>query len=230
MPDPGPGVCRVCRGPAGSDRRVCFACRVVARRLGVPLAPVAPARLCPLPSPLYTVLLGYKEAPVAEARLRFGALVRALLRTFLLGHGGRLEAMVGGPFDLVLLVPSTHRPGLAPLGLVDGLGGDVAAALPTARWEPALLRRAETPAGPPPLAHMRPDPAAFSPRAPHRGALAGARILLLDDTYVSGARSQSAAAALHLAGARSTLIVPLGRVLRPDRVALHADFLRRHAA
>ena len=137
--------------------------------------------------------------------------------------------MAGGPFDLVLLVPSTHRPGLAPLGLVDGLGRDVATALPTARWAPGLLRRAEAPGGPPPVAHMRPDPAAFSLRARDGGTRRRARALLLDDTYVSGARSQSAAAALHLAGARSTLIVPLGRVLRPDRVALHADFLRRHA-
>jgi hypothetical protein len=202
----------------------------VARRLGVPLAPVVPARLCPLPSPLYTVLLGYKESPVAEARLRFGALVRTLLRTFLLDHAGRLEAMVGGPFDLVLLVPSTRRPGLAPLAHVDGLGRDLAGALPAAQWEPGLLRRAETPGGPPRVAHMQPDPAAFRPRAQHGGALAGARALLVDDTYVSGARSQSAAAALHLAGAGSTLILPLGRVLRPDRVALHAEFLRRHAA
>jgi hypothetical protein len=52
---------------------------------------------------------------------------------------------------------------------------------------------------------------------------------LLDDTYVSGARSQSAAAALQLAGGRP-VIAPLGRVLRPDRVLLHAEFLRRHAA
>ncbi len=230
MPEPGPGVCPICRGPAADGRRVCFACRVVARRLGAPLAPVVPARLCPLPSPLYTVLLGYKESPVAEARVRFCAIVRALVRSFLLGHAGRLEASVGGPFDLVLLVPSTHRPGTAPLGLVDGLGCDVAAALPAARWAPDLLRRADAPGWSPPVAHMRPDPAAFSPRARERRAIAGARALLLDDTYVSGARSQSAAAALELAGARSTLIVPIGRVLRPDSVALHADFLRRHAA
>jgi hypothetical protein len=183
-----------------------------------------------LPSPLYTVLLGYKESPVAEARVRFGAIVGALVRSFLAGHVGRLEAMVGGRFDVVLLVPSTHRPGTAPLGLVDGLGCDVAAALPAARWAPDLLQRADVPGWPPRVAHMRPDPAAFSPRAEERRAVAGARALLLDDTYVSGARSQSAAAALELAGARSTLIVPIGRVLRPDRVALHADFLRRHAA
>jgi hypothetical protein len=193
---------------------------------------VVPARLCPLPSPLYTVLLGYKESPVAEARRRFGAIVRVLLRDFLLGAAARLEATVGGPFDLALLVPSTHRPGTAPLGLVDGLGRDVAAALPAVRWAPDLLRRRDSDpsAVSPPVAHMRPDPAAFIPRAGERGRVDGARTLLFDDTYVSGARAQSGAAALAVAGARSTLIVPIGRVLRPDRVALHADFLRRHVA
>ncbi len=126
---------------------------------------------------------------MAEARLRFGALVRALLWGFLLEHGGRLEAMVGGPFDLVLLVPSTHRPGLAPLAHVDGLGRDLAGALPAARWEPGLLRRAENPGGPPPVAHMRPDPAAFmAPRTSYGDAPLAARALLLDDIYVSGAR------------------------------------------
>jgi hypothetical protein len=158
------------------------------------------------------------------------ALVRALARSFLLGHGDRLEAVAGGAFDLVVLVPSTHRPGVAPLGRVDGLGHDVAAALPAARWGPELLQRADAPGGPPPVAHLRPDPAAFSLSAPGRAAVAGARVLLLDDTYVSGARSQSAAAALSSAGARCTLIAPLGRVLRPGRVALHAEFLQRHAA
>jgi hypothetical protein len=230
VPAPGPGVCRVCRGPVPGNQRVCFACRVVARRLGRPLAPVLPARLCPLPGPLYTVLLGYKESPVAEARRHFGALVRALARSFLLVHGDRLEAVAGGAFDLVVLVPSSHRPGVAPLGRVDGLGHDVGAALPAARWAAELLQRAAAPGGPPPVAHMRPDPAAFSLSPPGRAAVAGARVLLLDDTYVSGARSQSAAAALSSAGARCTLIAPLGRVLRPGRVALHAEFLQRHAA
>jgi hypothetical protein len=207
---------------------VCFACRLVARRLGRPLAPVVPARLCPLPGPLYAVLLGYKESPVAEARLRFGTIVRALLRTDLLGHG-RFEATLGGPIDVVALVPSTHRPGPAPLALVAGVADDVTGALPAARWAPALLRRAHLSDGYAPVGHMRPHPAAFMVPPTERTALSGARVLLLDDTYVSGARSQSAAAALQQAGAR-TVIGPLGRVLRPDRVALHADFLRRHVA
>ncbi len=72
---------------------------------------------------------------------------------------------------------------------------------------------------------MRPDAAAFGVDAAARSALARTRVVLLDDTYVSGARAQSAACALRLAGARATLIVPLGRVLRPDRVPVHAEFL-----
>jgi hypothetical protein len=229
VPVPGPGVCRICRGPVAAGHAVCFSCRLVARRLGLPSAPVVPARLCPLPSPLYTVLLGYKESPVAEARLRFGTIVRALLRAFLLGDGGRLEGAVGGALDVVALVPSTHRPGPAPLAHVAGLADEVAGVLPAARWVPALLRRTDQPGGRPPVAHMRPDAAAFMVLPPDRAALRGARVLLLDDTYVSGARAQSAAAALQRAGA-CTVIGPLGRVLRPGRVARHADFLRQHVA
>ena len=162
---------------------------MVARRLGLPLSPVVPVRLCPLPSPLYTVLLGYKESAVAEARERFGAVVRVLLGTFLAAHADRLGAVVGGPLDLVALVPSTHRPGSAPLGLVDGLGCAVVAALPGARWAPDLLRRAGPPGGAPPVAHMRPDPAAFSPRTGNGDApVAGARASRSSTTSMSAAR------------------------------------------
>jgi hypothetical protein len=45
---------------------------------------------------------------------------------------------------------------------------------------------------------------------------AGAGVLLLDDTWVSGASAQSAAAALKLAGARYVAVVVLGRHLNPD--------------
>jgi hypothetical protein len=227
VPRPGPGVCRVCRGPAGGPDDVCFACRVVARRLGRPLVAVRPLRLCPLPSPLYRVLLGYKESPVAEARLRFGAMVRALVRAVLVDLGPPLEAMLGGPVDLVTVVPSTHRPGPAPLALVPGLASEVAAALPAARWAPDLLCRAGAAGGSPPISHMRPHPAAFHLSGADGLDVDGSRVLLLDDTYVSGARSQSAAAALRRARTGTTVITPLGRVLRPDRVVLHADFLER---
>jgi hypothetical protein len=45
---------------------------------------------------------------------------------------------------------------------------------------------------------------------------AGASVLLLDDTWVSGASAQSAAAALKQAGARHVAVVVLGRHVNPD--------------
>ena len=48
---------------------------------------------------------------------------------------------------------------------------------------------------------------------------AGASVLLLDDTWVSGASAQSAAAALKLAGARHVAVVVLGRHVNPDDAA-----------
>ncbi len=214
-------MCRVCRGPARCGDALCFACRWVGRRLGAPLVPTFPLRLCPLPSPLYRVLMGYKESPVAEARGRFSAIVRSLVRQGLLQRCRVLEAAAGGAVDLVVPVPSSRRPGAPPLARVSGLGGEVRALGPGVRWAPELLRREATAS--PGLGHMQPDGAAFTVN----GTVRGARVVLLDDTYVSGARAQSAATALLRGGVGVALVVPIGRVLRPDRSALHADFLRR---
>ena len=43
----------------------------------------------------------------------------------------------------------------------------------------------------------------------------GARVLVVDDTFTTGARAQSAASALQLAGARVIAVVPIGRVIDP---------------
>ena len=186
------------------------------------LAPVLPMHLCPLPGPLYTVLMGYKEAPVAEARGRFVPIVRALTASFFRAHAGCVAALAGGRPHFVLPVPSTVRPGGSPIARVPGLAADVEAALPGVRWTGLLCRTSE------PVGHMRPSARAFGLPPTLRHRVDEKRLVLLDDTYVSGARSQSAAAALRRAGASSVVVVALGRVLRPDRVPAHAEFLRRH--
>lgn len=223
-PDPDPGACHVCCGPASGPDRICFACRLVARRLGAVLSPVLPMQLCPLPGPLYTVLKGYKEAPVAEARDRFGPIVRSLTVAFLHGHAGCIDALAGGRPHFVLPVPSTLRPGGSPIARVPGLAADTESALPGVRWTGLLCRTSE------PVGHMQPSARAFAVPPTLRCRVAGRSLILLDDTYVSGARSQSAAAALRRAGAASVVVVALGRVLRPDRVPAHADFLARRRA
>jgi hypothetical protein len=182
-----------------------------------------PARLCSLPSSLYGVLMGYKESPVSEARLRFSGLLGDLFAVYLSGHCRCLAAALGGDVDLVLPVPSTSRPGPAPLERVRRLPAVVAEAWGDgAHWVPSLLRRGDGPVG-----HMHPNDRAFALGDELDVEIAGARVLLLDDTYVSGARSQSAAAALRRSGAASVAIVPLGRVLRPDRSEAHAVFLKQ---
>ena len=186
------------------------------------MAPVVPVRLCPLPSPLYAVLMGYKESPVGEARLRYTPMVRALLNAFLAVHAPCVAAAAGGAIRLVVPVPSTARPGGSPLAGVTGLAEDVRRRMDGARWSSRALRRGDAPIG-----HMWPDARAFTVRPETRNELTGSRCLLLDDTYVSGARAQSAAAALRRAGATAVVIVALGRVLRPDRVPAHAAYLRR---
>ena len=200
----------------------------MAFRLGVPLVPVLPAHLCPVPGSLYTVLMGYKEAPVDEARRRFAGRVCHLFADFFVTHRTCLADAIGDGVDLVLPVPSSSRPGRASLEAVDGLAAlSVSSVRPGAIWAPRVLRRAERGIG---IGHMRPDARAFAVPAPWRAIVKGSRVLLLDDTYVSGARAQSAAAALRLRGARSVLIVPMGRVIRPERFAAHAAFMEGRLA
>jgi hypothetical protein len=169
--------------------------------------------------------MGYKESPVEEARQQFARRVGELFSVFLTDHRTCIEAELGGHVDLVLPVPSSSRPGGAPLERVDGLVPLVVAALGhQTRWRPRALRRAGGAIG-----HMRPNAAAFAVPCASSDAVRGSRVVLLDDTYVSGSRSQSAAAALRLSRARAVVIVPLGRVLRPERFSGHAALVDRSA-
>jgi hypothetical protein len=187
----------------------------------LPLVPVLPAHLCPVPGSLYTVLMGYKESPVDEARQRFAPLVLRLFADFLVTHRTCLAEAAGSGVDLVLPVPSSARPGRTPLEAVEGLAALCLSSVPPgASWTPRALQRAEGDIG-----HMRPHARAFAVPGSWRATVRGARVLLLDDTYVSGARAQSAAAALRHCGARSVLVAPLGRVIRPERFAAHAVFM-----
>jgi hypothetical protein len=145
------------------------------------------------------------EAAAAAARLR------DLLAGFLAAHGEAVWAAAGmaaGPTAVAIVPSGQGRPGTHPLA--------------------AIVRACVPP--PLPLAALGVDPAAVHDRGVNprwvrvSATVAGADMLVIDDTWVSGGSAQSAAAALKLAGARRVAIVVLGRHLNPGH-ARSASFL-----
>jgi hypothetical protein len=217
-------ICLICWGSSGDGYAACFACRIVASRLHLPLAPVLPMHRCTVDDPLYGDLIAYKESPVADLRRRASARVVGRMAAFLSEHGPCVASALGGEPQLVLTVPSTHRRDRSPLARLAGLEAAITTAFPVADWMPHALVRTSVPVG-----HMEPHAEACAVD-PTVGLGSVDRALVLDDTYVSGARSQSAAAALRLAGVRSVLIAPLVRLIRPERSAAHASLAQNGAA
>jgi hypothetical protein len=171
--------------------------------------------------------MGYKESPVDDVRRHCSVVVDHLFTWFLRQHRRCVFDQFRGPPMLVLPVPSTSRPGPPSLARVAGLNTHLPDALQCGThapplWCPDVLQRTVVPVG-----HMAAHPEAFEVPAWAGPLVTRTDVVLLDDTYVSGARAQSAAAALRRAGADMVLIVPLGRVIRPDTIAGHDAFLRR---
>ncbi|MBV9465110.1 MAG: hypothetical protein JO169_03245 [Solirubrobacterales bacterium] len=195
-PRPGPGVCAVCFNlTAGYDR--CYACTH-----GEPwLDAVAPISYSVAHEQLHHALAGYKRLTGEVAR-RMRVELAAVLWRFLSGHEQCVaRAASTDAFALVTTVPSGDRlrDDRHPLRWIVGeLVG------PTRQRYQRLIRRStvEVPA-----------------REFHRdkyeatAGLAGQAVLLIDDTWTTGANAQSAAAALKAAGAGPIGAVVIGRHL-----------------
>jgi hypothetical protein len=224
---PGPGVCAACRGPAHPDYLRCFHCGLHAEGApGLLADAVVPVSYAMKGDKLAHNLWIYKSALAGAGPAR--AALKALLLVFLRDHCGCAWRLAGGgaPTHLAV-VPSTRgRPGPHPLQAVVA----PSFALPWAHL--AIRARPE-----PPDADDRDlnlDLFTASQRLPH------ARVLLLDDTWTTGSRAQSATAALKLAGATRVVVVVLGRhlgrleggmepfskLLRDRRYVVSADGLR----
>jgi hypothetical protein len=192
--------CRTCRGPVQAGFARCYQCDVAAGQFGGLLADVVvpvgyAVKGGPLAGDLWRYKSGQRDAAEAGARLR------SLLSCFLREHAVRVwrdAGMAGGP-ALAAVVPSGQgRPGGHPLaGIVASCAG---------------LPLADLSVRPEGAAHGRGVSAGWL-RAGE--AVAGADVLLVDDTWVSGGSAQSAAAALKLAGARRVAVVVLGRHVDP---------------
>lgn len=162
---------------------------------------VVPISLYVIPSPLHGCLRRYKDAATDASRCRATAVVASLVAHFLLGHQACLSEAAGASWDYVTTVPSSSgRRGPHPLATALSRIPSLAA-----QHRAVLVRGQEQ------MGHTRAAPGGFSACRP----VAGDQVLVVDDTFASGARALSAAAALHRAGARVVAVVPVGRVINP---------------
>ena len=208
-PPPGPSTCAVCLTPLFGQppqgrvgRGLCHRCRAQPRAADSVLA----ISYSPHDGALHAMLRDYKATGRAAARLRVA--LSAILWRFLAAHERCLAAAAGAAvdaggaaFDAVCIVPSTRRrlalrhPLMCVLAALDPVVGRLDCKL----LEPASAARARV----------------FDPR--HFRVARSLRcqsVLLIDDTWTTGASAQSAAAALKLGGAGSVGVLVIGRHVR----------------
>ena len=191
------GVCAVCRGPARPRFARCYQCAQHDLLGPGQLADVvAPISYAVKGTAFATGLWRYKSwrSPDPAAR----TCLLALLLTFLHDHGRCVWRHAGmpAPGRLAVVPTGCGRPGPHPLLEMAG---------PYLRMPVTGLV-------------IRPGEQGRDPNS-HRfiseRSGPGASVLLLDDSWVSGASAQSAAAALKRAGARHVAVVVLGRHVDP---------------
>jgi len=196
-----PGVCVTCRGPASRGFTRCYQCtRHQGFGPGLLADAVVPVSYAVKGTAFAADLWRYKAGPAPGAARRS---LLALLLSFLHDHGAcvwRQAGMAAAPTRLAVVPTGCGRPGPHPL---------LELAAPYLRLRPAPLVIRPGRQG------REPDEARFS----NERRLLDADILLLEDSWVSGASAQSAAAALKRGGAGRVAVIVLGRHLDPaDRL------------
>jgi predicted amidophosphoribosyltransferase len=198
----GEGVCDICHGSPNAGFSRCYSCHQTTQQVSRPLSLVVPISLYEIPGQLHHVLRNYKDGYDDAQRYELQLRVAALLLRFLSEHGEHVARTAGEPWEIITSVPSTvPRAGGHPLESTIGLARQL-----MEQYEPLLERHDGV------LGHNQASDTAYRVT----GDVAGANVLLVDDTFTSGARIQSAASALSLAGAKVIAAVPIGRVINPD--------------
>jgi hypothetical protein len=198
----------------------CWSCNTTRSRVTHPLSLVVPVSLTrtDIAAQLHNVLRDYKYAASEAVRLQHRLHVAALLLRFLLGHKLCVEDAAGGGLDVITIVPSKQgRTGPHPLEQAITLAPD-------------LIGSYERLLDPGPRVIGRNAPADDGFVA--RREASDRRVLLIDDTFTSGAKLQSAASALTLGGATVLAGLVLGRVIdvsSADRYPERADLWRRQS-
>ncbi len=198
-PRPGPGVCDICLDLTDGASR-CYRCADSPQALDA----VAPVSYSVAHEQLHHALAGYKRPPEPVAR-RFQLELAAVLWRFLAIQERCVEhAAQARDFAVVTTVPSStpERDRTHPLHRIVGdLTGPA-----RDRYERLLRRTGKV------VAPRAQDPHKFEAVRD----LTGTDVLLIDDTWTTGANARSAGQALKAAGAQTVAAVVIGRHLHRD--------------
>jgi predicted amidophosphoribosyltransferase len=195
-PRRGPSVCPMCFDLLGADGR-CYSCA----HGGPPLDAMAPISYSVAGEQLHHALVSYKRMWGEPAR-HFELGLAAVLWRHLAGHEPCLARAAGvgaDAFAVVTTVPSSWRE-RSQAHPLQQLVGDLVG--PARGRYARVLERSTAPT----------DPHRFSAaKYTARGTLAGRSVLLIDDTWTTGANARSAAAALKAADAGPVAALVIGR-------------------
>jgi glutamine phosphoribosylpyrophosphate amidotransferase len=175
---------------------------------------VIPISYYETPSPFRERMHDYKESPDPSTRYAESRIVGGILARYLDEFGDSLADRFG-EWDAVVPVPSTKNP--PPSALTQALAADFSDFVDPLEW----LTRG--------TGQMKFTVASESGFVPTTN-VEGASVLLIDDTYTTGARLHSAAHALQAAGAKLVAGVVVARKINPIAKYYAVDLWQRQSA
>lgn len=192
-------MCNVCHGSPGAGWLRCYSCKQTIEQVSDPIKLVVPISLATKDGQFYHVLKSYKNPWGKDNQLLQMA---ALLARFIAKHRACIRDKAKADWNVITIVPSSgDRAGRHPLE-------SAISRVPLLREEfEGLLRK-----GTAELRHNHADDEGYEVTA----AVEGRRVLLVDDTFTTGSRVQSAASALQRAGAQVIAAVVAARIMNPS--------------
>lgn len=203
MPADAADVCPLCRSGRTRPDQLCFSCERTTTQVARPCSLVIPISYYATPSELRERMHNYKQHEFAEVRAEESRNVSAILARYVAEHRDALVESFGS-WDRVVAVPSTHHDDAPALqSAVEANFPDV-----VGTFERPLIR------GGGEMGFNRAAEDGFE--AASAAEIAGRRLLLIDDTYTTGARLHSAHHALVSAGAVVSAAIVVTRKINPD--------------
>jgi predicted amidophosphoribosyltransferase len=173
----------------------------------MPAERVVPISLYRTGDNLWHALRRYKDGRDPQLRRRLGRRLGRLLSGFLRRHLGCIAPGVSPDWRITVVPPTRRRSQRHPLEKV------VRRSFWLRRRYVRTLRTATAPG------HNAASDTAFKVIRD----VGGLQLLVVDDTFTTGASVQSAVSALRLAGAQVVAVVVIGRVVNPDATPEEAE-------